>query len=66
MQHWKKRILAKNDVEGLSNTGENPLRLPMDSREGSIVSLSPMFELATTHSREARIDSNGRNRLPRL
>ena len=31
---------AKNDVEGPPHAGENPLQVPMDSREGHIVSLS--------------------------
>ena len=32
---------AKNDVEGLPYARKNPLQLSMDSREGSIVALSP-------------------------
>ena len=36
---------AKNDVVGLPSAGKNPLQLPMDSREGSIVSVSPMTRI---------------------
>ena len=36
---------AKNDVEGLPYAEKNPSQLPMDSREGSTVSLSPMTRI---------------------
>ena len=36
---------AENDVEGLPYAEKNPLQLPMDSREGSFVSLSPMTRI---------------------
>ena len=36
---------AKDDVEGLPCVEKNPLQLPTDSREGSIVSLSPKIRI---------------------
>ena len=37
--------IRKNDVEGLPYAERNLLHLPMDSREGSIVSLSPKIRI---------------------
>ena len=38
--------LKKNDVERLTHTVENLLQLPMDSRGGPTVSLSPMTRIS--------------------
>ena len=44
IQHMRAHS-AKNDVEGLPYAEKNRLQLPMDSREGSIVSLSSMTRI---------------------
>ena len=43
-------IRQKNDVEGLPYAEKNPSQLPMDSREGSTVSLSPMIRICQWHT----------------
>ena len=44
IQQWK-CICGKNDVEGLPHAVNNPLQLPRNSRQGSIVSLIPMTHI---------------------
>ena len=46
----KLHIRLKDDVEGLPYSVRNPLQLPTDSREGSIVSLSPMTRIFQWHT----------------
>ena len=59
LQHWYCKF-GKNDVEGLPYAGKNPLQLPMDSREGSIVSLSSMTRICSGRTGRLRKTAHSR------
>ena len=47
---------AKNDFEGLPYVVKNPLQLPMDSREGSLVSVIPKIRISSLRSGRLQLD----------